>query len=218
MFRNLYPTDGHLEGAKKAEEFLEWCGEIEGIKTITLYVFSTENFRRPQEEVEHLMKLIKEYLEKLAVDKRIHEKQTRVKVIGRIDMLPPEVREAVRKVEEATKNYDKRYLNLAIAYGGRAEILDALRKVASEVKAGRLSPENINEEIFEKFLYTSFLPNPHPDLIIRTSGEERLSNFLLWQGAYSELCFLDVYWPSFGKKDLYRAIRIYQHRKRRFGG
>ncbi|MHC1586195.1 MAG: polyprenyl diphosphate synthase [Candidatus Hecatellaceae archaeon] len=215
--RRLYPANGHLEGAKKAEKFFEWCQEFEGIKTVTLYVFSTENFRRPPEEVEHLMRLIKDYLEKLAADRRIHENQIRVKVIGRIDLLPEEVKEAVRKVEEATKNYDKRYLNLAVAYGGRAEILDALRRIALEVKAGRLSPEAINEEIFEKFLYTGFLPNPHPDLIIRTSGEERLSNFLLWQGAYSELCFLDVYWPSFSRKDLYRAIRIYQQRKRRFG-
>ena len=215
--KNLFPTNGHVEGAKKAEEFFEWCKEIGGIKTVTLYVFSTENFRRPQEEVNRLMALIKEYLERMAVDKRIHENRVKVKVIGRVDLLPPEVREAVRKVEEATKNYDDYYLNLAIAYGGRAEILDALRKIAEEVKAGRLNPEGINEEIFEKFLYTSFLPNPHPDLIIRTSGEERLSNFLLWQSAYSELCFLDVYWPSFSRKDLYRAIRIYQQRKRRFG-
>lgn len=210
--------NGHLEGARKAEKFFEWCQEFEGIKTITLYVFSTENFRRPREEVERLMGLIRNYLERLAVDKRIHEHGVRVKVIGRIDLLPSEVRETVRKVEEATKNYNRRYLNLAIAYGGRAEIIDALKRIAEEVRAGRLNPSQLDEALFEKFLYTGFLPNPHPDLIIRTSGEERLSNFLLWQGAYSELCFLDVYWPSFERKDLYRAIRIYQQRKRRFGG
>jgi tritrans,polycis-undecaprenyl-diphosphate synthase [geranylgeranyl-diphosphate specific] len=215
--RRMLTFNGHLEGAKKAEEFFEWCRELNGIKTITLYVFSTENFRRPPEEVQHLMNLIKGYLEKLATDKRIHANKVRVKVIGKVDLLPPEIREAVRRVEEATKDYNERYLNLAIAYGGRAEILDALRQIAEEVKSGRLSPDQLNEEVFEKFLYTSFLPNPHPDLIIRTSGEERLSNFLLWQGAYSELCFLDVYWPGFEKKDLYRAIRIYQQRKRRFG-
>ena len=215
--KRMYTLNGHLEGAKKAEEFFEWCRELDGIKTITLYVFSTENFSRSLEEVQQLMSLIKKYLEKLAADQRIHKNKIRIKVIGRIDLLPLEVREAVRKVEEATRNYDKRYLNLAIAYGGRAEIVDALRRIAEEVKVGRLNPNQLNEETFEKFLYTSFLPNPHPDLIIRTSGEERLSNFLLWQGAYSELCFLDVYWPGFEKKDLYRAIRIYQQRKRRFG-
>ena len=215
--RGRYDFDGHLEGAKKAEEFFEWCRELKGLKTITLYVFSTENFRRPSEEVKHLMEIIKGYLEKLAVDKRIHESEVRVKVIGRIDLLPEEIREAVRKVEEATKNYSRRYLNLAIAYGGRAEIVDALKQIAEEVREGRLTPDQLSEEVVEKFLYTGFLPNPHPDLIIRTSGEERLSNFLLWQGAYSELCFLDVYWPGFEKKDLYRAIRIYQQRKRRFG-
>ncbi|MHC1564652.1 MAG: polyprenyl diphosphate synthase [Candidatus Hecatellaceae archaeon] len=215
--KRMLTFNGHLEGAKKAEEFFEWCKELNGIKTITLYVFSTENFRRPPEEVQRLMNLIKGYLENLATDERIHESKVRVKVIGKVDLLPPEIREAVRKVEEATKNYNERYLNLAIAYGGRTEILDALKRIAEEVKSGRLSPDQLNEEVFEKFLYTSFLPNPHPDLIIRTSGEERLSNFLLWQGAYSELCFLDVYWPGFEKKDLYRAIRIYQQRKRRFG-
>ena len=217
MCRGLFPADGHFEGARKAEEFFDWCKEFDGLKTITLYVFSTENFRRPPEEVRKLMDLIRDYLNKLATDRRIHENEVRVKIIGRVEMLPEDVREAIRRVEDATKHYSKRYLNLAIAYGGRAEIIDALRKVALEVKAGRLKPEEVNEEIFEKFLYTGFLPNPHPDLIIRTSGEERLSNFLLWQSAYSELCFLDVYWPSFTKRDFYRAIRVYQQRTRRFG-
>ncbi|MEM4647302.1 MAG: polyprenyl diphosphate synthase, partial [Candidatus Nezhaarchaeales archaeon] len=114
-------------------------------------------------------------------------------------------------------SYSNYYLNVAIAYGGRAEIIDAIRKISSLIVKGSLKPEDIDEELFEKFLYTSHLPNPHPDLIIRTSGEERLSGFLLWQSAYSELCFLDVYWPEFRYIDLLRAIRTYQKRQRRFG-
>jgi tritrans,polycis-undecaprenyl-diphosphate synthase [geranylgeranyl-diphosphate specific] len=121
-------------------------------------------------------------------------------------------------VEKATQNYGSHFLNFAFAYGGRAEIVDAAKKIAEQVSEGKLRPENVNEETFEQYLYTSHLPNQEPDLIIRTSGEERLSGFLLWQSAYSELCFLDVYWPDFRLIDLLRAIRTFQKRKRRFGG
>ena len=123
----------------------------------------------------------------------------------------------IRKLEEKTSAYNKRFLNIAIAYGGRAEIIEAVKKIALDVKRGVLNIEDINESTFEKYLFTSHLPQPSPDLIIRTSGEERLSNFLLWQSAYSELYFLEVYWPEFRKIDLWRAIRTYQQRERRFG-
>ncbi len=216
----LEPWEGHRLGAKKAEEFLRWCLKL-GVKTTTLYTFSTENFMRPKREVEELMELFEEYLNKLLYDPKlrgdIEKYRVKIKVIGRRDLLPDRLRRLVEKVEESTKDFGDHYLNLAIAYGGRAEIIDAAREIARRVRDGELSPEDIDESIFEKFLYTSHLPNPDPDLIIRTSGEERLSGFLLWQSAYSELCFMDVYWPDFREIDFLRAVRTYQRRVRRFG-
>jgi len=203
-------------GARKVEELLEWCVKL-GIKTLTIYAFSTENFRRKPEEIEAVMKVAEETLNRVLRDERIHRHKIRVKALGRTWLLPPNIQDLLRKLEEATASYDRHYLNIAIAYGGRAEIIDAIRQISSLVAKGELKPNDINEELFEKFLYTSHLPNPHPDLIIRTSGEERLSGFLLWQSAYSELCFLDVYWPDFRYIDLLRAIRTYQKRQRRFG-
>ena len=214
----LKPWLGHRAGAKKVEELLKWCLKL-GIKSITLYSFSTENFNRSPEEVEALMKLFEEKLRELMESDLVHKHKVRVKVIGRLELLPGHLRELVREVEEATKDYDEHFLNVAIAYGGRAEIVDAVRKIAEDVKAGLLDPSDIDEELFERYLYTSHLPEEvrDPDLIIRTSGEERLSGFLLWQSAYSELCFIDVFWPEFRRIDLLRAIRTYQGRQRRFG-
>jgi tritrans,polycis-undecaprenyl-diphosphate synthase [geranylgeranyl-diphosphate specific] len=123
----------------------------------------------------------------------------------------------IREVEKATEDYDRQFLNIAFAYGGRAEIVDAAREIAREIKEGKLTAEAVDEEVFEQYLYTSYMPKQEPDLIIRTSGEERLSGFLLWQSAYSEFCFLDVYWPDFRLIDLLRAVRTFQKRKRRFG-
>ncbi len=218
LSRGLDALYGHVEGAKKAEEFFDWCKELGKIKTVTMYLFSTENFKRPKDEVEHLMRLMESYLKALAEDKRIHENRIRVKVIGKRELLPKNLKECIEKIEKVTENYDNYYLNLAIAYGGRAEIVDAVKAIVSKVIEGKISPEKLDEKVVEEHLYTGFLPNPHPDLVIRTSGEERLSNFLLWQSAYSELCFLDVYWPNFRKVDFLRAIRVYQQRQRRFGG
>jgi len=147
----------------------------------------------------------------------IHRHKVRVKVIGRLNLLPEKLREMINEVETFTKDYDEHFLNVALAYGGRAEIIDATKEIAQKVKEGKITPEDIDEDVFEKFLYTSHMSKQDPDLIIRTSGEERLSGFLLYQSAYSELCFLDVYWPEFRWIDLLRAIRIYQKRKRRFG-
>ncbi|RLG99009.1 di-trans,poly-cis-decaprenylcistransferase [Candidatus Bathyarchaeota archaeon] len=213
---SLNPWMGHRQGAEKVEELLDWCLEM-GVKSVTLYAFSTENFRRSPKEVEEIMRIAEEKLRKLLTDKRIHENNVKVKIIGRKNLLPKSLRKLADEVEESTKNYNKHFLNIALAYGGRAEIVDAARKIAERVEKGEIGSKQIDEKLFEKFLYTSHLPKQDPDLIIRTSGEERLSGFLLWQSAYSELCFLDIYWPEFRKIDLLRAIRTFQKRKRRFG-
>lgn len=205
---------GHEEGFKRLKEVLRWSWEL-GVKTITIYAFSTENFKRDWREVEHLMKLAEKGFKEILTSDDIHRNRVRVRAIGRVDLLPEYVRGAIKEAEEATKSYSERRLNVAIAYGGRAEIVDAAKKIAEEVYGGKLNPSAVDESIFEKYLYTA--GDPDPDLIIRTSGEERLSGFLLWQSAYSELCFLDVYWPDVRKIDLWRAIRTYQKRQRRFG-
>ena len=212
----LNPWVGHHFGAEKIRDLLDWCLELE-VKSITLYAFSTENFQRQKHEVEEIMKISEEKLREVLTDERIHKNKIRVKVIGRPNLLPPSLQQLIRKVEDATRNYNEHFLNVALAYGGRAEIVDAAKKIAEKIENGELSSNVINEQVFENHLYTAHLPKQDPDLIIRTSGEERLSGFLLWQSAYSELCFLDVYWPGFRRIDLLRAVRTYQKRKRRFG-
>lgn len=214
--KQLNPWEGHKEGATKVKSFLKWCIDL-GIKTVTLYVFSTENFQRPKKEVDELMKIAEENLKEILNSSVIHQNKVRIKAIGRLNLLPETLRELIYKVEEATKNYDSFYLNLALAYGGRAEIIDAVKKIAYNIAEKKLDSSKIDEALFEKYLYTSYLPQPDPDLIIRTSGESRLSGFLLWQSAYSELFFVDVYWPDFREIDLERVLRAYQFRHRRFG-
>ncbi|MGQ9640580.1 MAG: polyprenyl diphosphate synthase [Candidatus Bathycorpusculaceae bacterium] len=214
--KELDPWLGHEAGAKKVEQLLDWCHKL-GVKSITLYAFSTENFRRTKNEVEEIMRIAEEEFRKILVDEHIHKNKVRVKVIGRVNLLPESLQKLITDVEKATQDYDEHYLNIAFAYGGRAEIVDAARKIAKKVKGGELNPEKVDEQLFEQYLYTSHMPKQDPDLIIRTSGEERLSGFLLWQSAYSEFCFLDVYWPDFRSIDLLRAVRTFQKRKRRFG-
>lgn len=214
--QSLNPWMGHHFGAGKVEDLLYWCLDLK-VKSITLYAFSTENFVRAPQEVEQIMQIAGEKLREIITDERIHKNKVRFKVIGRVRLLPKSLQELVREAEEATKDYDEHFLNLALAYGGRAEIVDAAKKIAKEVEKGKLKPDAIDEQLFETHLYTAYLPKQDPDLIIRTSGEERLSGFLLWQSAYSELCFLDVYWPDFRRIDLLRAVRTFQKRKRRFG-
>ena len=214
--KSMIPWVGHSHGANKVDELMDWCIDLD-VKFITLYAFSTENFCRPPKEVEAIMKLIEEKLLSILGNQRIHENKVRVKAIGRIDLLPNSIQEVIQRVEESTKMYSDRFLNVALAYGGRAEIVDATKKIAEEVKNGELRTEDINETIFENYLYTAHMPKQDADLIIRTSGEERLSGFLSWQSAYSELCFVDVNWPDFRHIDLLRAVRTYQRRKRRFG-
>jgi tritrans,polycis-undecaprenyl-diphosphate synthase [geranylgeranyl-diphosphate specific] len=208
--------EGHWEGARTLEHFLDWCIEL-GVNAVTIYSFSTENFNRDPRELDELFKVFSDNLEKLLNTPRIHIKGVRVKAIGRVETLPEHIQELIKKVEDATASYDSFYLNIAIAYGGRAEIIDATKLIASKVQDGVINPEDIDENVLEAHLYTAHLPNPDPDVIIRTSGEARLSNFLVWQSAYSELFLVDVYWPSFRKIDLMRAIRGFQMRQRRFG-
>ena len=212
----LNPWFGHEKGAEKVEQLLDWCLRL-GVESITLYAFSTENFRRPRNEVEEIMRIAGEKFQKILTDERIRKNKIRVKVIGRVGLLPKALQQLITNVEKATQDYDEHFLNIALAYGGREEIVDAARKIAEKVHEGELSPEKIDEQVFESFLYTSHMSKQDPDLIIRTSGEERLSGFLLWQSAYSELCFLDIYWPDFRLIDLLRVARTFQKRKRRFG-
>ena len=212
--RGLAQNLGHEEGSKKLEEFLRWCWRLE-IKVITLFGFSTENFSRSQEEVDYLMDLITGKLKQFQTDPAIKSERVRVKVIGRRTDLSDEMNREIDIVEAMTADHDRFLLNIALSYGGRAEIIDAVREVASEVQAGSLDVDDIDEAKFAEYLYTQGVPDP--DLIIRTSGEERLSGFLLWQSAYSELYFTDVFWPAFRMIDFWRALRIYQQRERRFG-
>jgi tritrans,polycis-undecaprenyl-diphosphate synthase [geranylgeranyl-diphosphate specific] len=213
--QEISPFLGHKQGAETVEQLLDWLQMLD-VKFVTLYTFSTENFRRSSSEVEEIMRIAEEKFQKLLTDERIHRNKVHVKVIGRVHLLPENLQKLISDVEKATANYDNQFLNFAFAYGGRAEILDAAKTVAEKVKNGELKIEDIDEATFEKYLYTSHMPKD-PDMVIRTSGEERLSGFLLWQSAYSELLFLDVYWPDFRLIDLLRAIRTFQNRKRRFG-
>lgn len=207
-------SEGHEKGREKLEQILEWCMEI-GVKMLTVYAFSTENVTRDKEEVDNLMRMFADNFRRLAEEERVHKHKIRVRVLGQKEMLPKDVQKAISAAEEKTKDYDKYFFNLAVAYGGREEIVQAIRKIAGEVQSGKLSVDEITEKTFTDYLYTKDMPDP--DLILRTSGEERISNFLLWQLAYSELYFSDVYWPGFRKIDFLRAVRAYQLRKRRFG-
>jgi tritrans,polycis-undecaprenyl-diphosphate synthase [geranylgeranyl-diphosphate specific] len=207
---------GHKNGADTVEQLLDWC-QMFGLKYVTLYTFSTENFSRNPEEIAKIMQIAEERFLKLLTDERVHRNKVHVKIIGRANLLPASLQKAIADVEKATENYDCYFWNFAFAYGGRAEIVDAAKTIAKKVKSGELDVDEVNETTFEKYLYTSHMTKQDPDMIIRTSGEERLSGFLLWQAAYSELLFLDVYWPDFRLIDLLRAIRVFQHRKRRFG-
>ncbi len=210
----MEPSEGHVKGKDKLEELMEWCLELD-IRILTVFAFSTENTKRNPEEVDYLMDLFENNLLKLGDDDRIHENEIRVTVMGQRDILPENVRESIEYAEEMTKDYDEYYYNIALAYGSRQEIIQAIKKVAQKVKEGRMDVDDIDENVFSNYLYTADFPDP--DLVLRTSGEERVSNFLLWQLAYSELYFTDVYWPGFRKIDLLRAIKTYQMRHRRFG-
>ena len=215
--RNLnLPKAGHWKGADAVENLLDWCEEFD-IKIITLYALSAENLNRKDEELEYLYELIETRLNKLYNDPRIHRTKMRVKAMGRIELLPESIKEILRKLDEATTGYDDHFLNIAIAYGGQDELLDAVKKIGKKIQDGDINVKDIDKKEIESNLYTSHLPQSSPDMILRTSGEKRLSGFLLWQSAYSELVFMDIFWPEFRKIDLMRAIRMFQKRKRRVG-
>jgi tritrans,polycis-undecaprenyl-diphosphate synthase [geranylgeranyl-diphosphate specific] len=206
--------EGHVKGKDKLEEVMEWCQEM-GIKVLTVYAFSTENLKRDENEVQYLMKLFEESFLKLADDQRIHKNRIKVTVLGQRELLPEKVIRAIEIAEARTKDYDNYFYNIALAYGSRQEMISAIKRIAGKVKDGELSVDDIDEKTVSSFLYTADFKDP--DLVLRTSGEERVSNFLLWQLAYSELYFTDVFWPGFRKVDFLRAIRTYQARQRRFG-
>ncbi len=208
------PWYGHLFGSQKLEEILEWNREL-GIKTLTVYAFSTENFSRKSEEVKALMDLFERKFKEILTNEKVHRYKMRLNVIGRRDLLPENVRKAAEEAEEATKDYDNYILNVALAYGGRGEIVDAVKDIVDDILTGKLRKEDIDEELIKKYLYYPDMPDP--DIVIRTGGEVRISNFLLYQIAYSELFFVDVYFPEFRKIDYLRIIREYQRRQRRFG-
>jgi tritrans,polycis-undecaprenyl-diphosphate synthase [geranylgeranyl-diphosphate specific] len=193
---------------------MEWCQEM-GIRVLTVFAFSTENLQRDEGEVQCLMDLFEESFLRLAEDERIHENRIRVTVLGQRELLPERVIRAIEVAEGRTRDYDQYFYNIAIAYGSRQEMIMAIKRIAAKVKEGELAVDDIDEKVVSSFLYTADFKDP--DLVLRTSGEERVSNFLLWQLAYSELYFTDVYWPGFRKVDFLRAIRTYQARQRRFG-
>ncbi len=185
-----------------------------GVKYLTVYAFSTENWKRSREEVDGLMKLFRSYLKRCK--KSARKNNMRVKIIGDPSAFAPDIQESIRDLEEYSKDFDHIYFQIALNYGGRDELVRASRKLAQAVKDGQIAPEEITEETLEQFLDTAGIPDP--DLLIRTSGEQRLSNYLLWQLAYTEFYFTDVPWPDFDKAELEKAIAKYNERDRRYGG
>ena len=205
-------TDGHEAGAETTQHVLEWCSEL-GIEELTVYAFSTENFKRPPEERDHLFDLLTEKLYEFADNEQIHEERVQVRAIGETHRLPDRVQEAIAYAERRTADYDRFVLNVAVAYGGRAELLNATREVAEAVEAGDLDPESVDAETVEARLYDGDVRDV--DLIVRTGGDERTSNFLPWHANGNEAAafFCTPYWPEFSKIDFLRAIRTYESRE-----
>ncbi len=210
--RSLNRIAGHRMGIKRAKEIIRSCREI-GISVLTLYAFSTENWNRPQREIRTLMALLKRFLS--AEGRSLIKNNIRLNAIGAIDDLPGDVGAVLRQVMEESRHNTGMVLNAALSYSGRQEIIQAIRRMCREAAEGRLDPAQVDEKLLSDYLYTGGLPDP--DLLIRTSGEFRISNFLLWQTAYTELYITATLWPDFSKKDLLRAIADYAKRERRFG-
>ena len=211
---NLATGLGHRIGKQKLERVLDWVLEL-NIPWFTVYALSTENLSRPKEELDVLFDLYVEGLRDIADDERIHQNKVRVNIIGRRELLPERVNDAIDYAESKTADYDRFVFTVCLACGSREEMITAIQSIAKDFAAGDISLEAIDQQAVSDRLYTADMPDP--DLVIRTSGEERISNFLLWQMAYSELYFTDVFWPSFSKKDLLKAIRTFQDRGRRYG-
>lgn len=210
--RRLPRTAGHTVGAKTFKKIARYCNKI-GIKYLTVYAFSTENWKRPKDEVEAIMKLLKDYL----IDaKNFKDENIKVKFIGDLSPLSDELKKLIKDAEEGSVNATGLKLNIALNYGGRDEIAFAVKKIAEDYKNGKITADEIDEKAISDNIYTA--GQPDPDIIIRPSGEYRLSNFLIWQAAYSEFWYSDVLWPDFKTKDLDKAILDFQKRNRRFGG
>lgn len=204
---------GHAQGSKNVERICEEAWRM-GIKYLTVYAFSTENWNRPDDEVAALMKLLRSYMQTCL--KTAKKNDMKIRVIGEKSRLDEDIRNRIEELEEATKNNQGLNFQIAINYGSRDEITRAVKRLAGDVKAGKVEPEEVNEALIETYLDTHGIPDP--DLLIRTSGEQRLSNYLLWQLAYTEFYFTDVHWPDFSKEELEKAIEQYNARDRRFGG
>ena len=204
---------GHVVGCDNLEKMCNIIREM-GVRYLTVYAFSTENWKRSQDEVKVLMNLFRRYLKRC--EKSARKNQMRVKIIGDPQGLDPDIRRSIRELEDMSKDYDKMFFQIALNYGGRDEILRAVTRLAEDARQGHLPEGKVSEETFESYLDTAGIPDP--DLMIRTSGEERLSNFLLWQLAYTEFYFTDVPWPAFHKEDLLQAIEKFNGRDRRYGG
>ena len=204
---------GHVKGCANLEQV---CYDIKdlGVKYLTVYAFSTENWKRSREEVDGLMKLFRSYLKKCIKISR--DNKMKIKIIGDISAFAPDIQESIRKLEEFSKDYDELYFQIAMNYGSRDEMTSGMRKMAQDVADGKVSPDQITEDTIGSYLDTAGVPDP--DLLIRTSGEQRLSNFLMWQLAYTEFYFTDVAWPDFHKAELVQAIEKYNQRDRRYGG
>ncbi len=212
----LEKSYGHLFGYNKMKEVLEWLNDL-GIKAITIYAMSYENclYRHPEEK-KNLYNLINKGL--IELNEYVDKYRVKVKVLGRLDLAPEEIIKNAKYIENKSSVYNDRILNILLCYGGRQEIVDAIKNLYKDAAKGHIDIEKLNEETLSKYLYTGFMGDlQEPDLVIRTSGEIRISNFLLWQSAYSELFFCEALWPEFRKIDLYRAIRSFQRRERRFG-
>jgi undecaprenyl diphosphate synthase len=208
----LNRISGHIKGVNAVREIVTACREL-GIKVLTLYAFSIENWRRPAEEVRALMELLKEYLQKECPE--MVQNNIRLNAIGRMEDLPPDVQTILQETKQRTRHCDGMILNLALSYGSRSEILHAVQGIVSDLQKGKIKPEEITIQRFSQYLWTHGIPDP--DLLIRTSGEFRISNFLLWQIAYTELYVTDTLWPDFDREELLKAIADYQSRERRFG-
>ena len=208
----IKPFMGHEWGAKKIEKLFDWCREL-GVKEITLYAFSIQNFNRPKEEFDFLMNIFEKEFTRLFDDPRLEKDKVKINFIGRIWKFPENLQDIMKKLMYKTRNNDNYIVNFAMAYGGREEVIDAVKRIGEKIKNGKLNINEINEEVFSENLYMDH----EPDLIIRTGGEKRTSNFLIWQSWYSEWIFLEKTWPEFEKEDLIKAIEDFSTRERRFG-
>jgi undecaprenyl diphosphate synthase len=204
--------EGHVAGVESVRDIVESCTQL-GIDYLTLFTFSTENWKRPEKEVSALMQLLVKVIGRES--RKLHDNNICLNVIGEMDLLPEKVRTVLKKTMELTKNNSKLVLNIALSYSGQWDIAQACKAIAFDVEAGRITPESVNEQLLASYLSTASMPDP--DLLIRTSGEFRISNFMLWQSAYSEIYVTNTYWPDFHRPQLYDAIREFQSRERRFG-